>query len=325
MRQQAPESNQPKSARRWSLIVAGVFAGLVAAAAATIKGDLPLEELRARYAPAPSKFIELGGMSVHYRDEGSGPPLVLLHGTGASLHTWEGWVSALRRDFRMVRMDLPGFGLTGPNPSGDYTSAAYVEFLESFAARLGLDRFDLGGNSLGGFLAWRYAFEHPERVRKLILVDAAGYPQSRPPVLVFRLARIPVLSSLLAHVDPRRFAEKTLRQAYADPARATPQLVQQYADLALRPGNRQAFVARVSAPERDRSAQIRGLRLPTLVLWGRQDELLAVDNADRFGRDIPGSRVIIYDGVGHVPMEEIAERSAADARAFLLQSESVRR
>ena len=325
MRKLATESHQPKSARRWSLIVAGVFAGLVAAAAATIKGDLPLEELRARYAPAPSKFVDLAGMSVHYRDEGSGPPFLLLHGTGASLHTWEGWVSALRRDFRIVRMDLPGFGLTGPNPSGDYTSAAYVEFLESFAARLGLDRFDLGGNSLGGFLAWRYAFEHPERVRKLILVDAAGYPQLRPPVLVFRLARIPVLSSLLAHVDPRRFAEKTLRQTYADPARATPQLVQQYADLALRPGNRQAFVARVSAPEHDRSAQIRGLRVPTLVLWGRQDELLAVDNADRFGRDIPGSRVIVYDGVGHVPMEEIAERSAADAREFLLQSESVRR
>ncbi len=264
-------------------------------------------------------------MLVHCRDEGTGPPLMLLHGTGASLHTWEGWASALRGDFRVIRMDLPGFGLTGPNPSGDYTSSAYVDFIQSFAARLGLSSFDLGGNSLGGFLAWRYAVEHPERVRKLILVDAGGYPQKQPPLLVFRLARVPVLSSLLAHLDPRELAAKTLRQAYADPTRVTPELIEQYADLALRPGNRQAFVARVSARERVRSQEIPSIRAPTLVLWGRQDALITAEDAYRFGQDIPGSRVIVYDGVGHVPMEEVTARSAADARQFLLDTESVLR
>jgi pimeloyl-ACP methyl ester carboxylesterase len=310
--------------RGWSLrwpAAVGVFvlATLALAAIANVKSDLPLETLKQRYAHHPSKFLELGGLSVHYRDEGAGPPLVLIHGTGASLHAWQGWTEVLRRDFRVIRMDLPGFGLTGPEPSGDYSSAAYVRFLDNLAARLGLERFDLAGNSLGGFIAWRYAVVHPERIRKLILVDASGYPLQHPLPLVFRLAQIPVLSSLLARMDPRPLVAHTLRDVYADASKVTPELIDLYTDLALRRGNREAFAARVSTVEPDHTSELRRIAAPTLIMWGSLDSLLPVSDAERFARDIRQSRVVIYDGIGHVPMEEIARRTAADAKAFLLE------
>ncbi len=295
-----------------------VVAVLGLAAIANLRPDIPLDNLKRRYAQPPSKFTEVGGLSVHYRDEGAGRPIVLIHGTGASLHTWQGWSDVLRRDLRVVRMDLPGFGLTGPEPSSDYSSSGYVRFVEAFAAKLGLAEFDLAGNSLGGFIAWRYAAIHPERVGKMILVDAAGYPLRHPPLLVFRLASIPVLSSLLARLDPRPLVARSLREVYADRSKVTPELIDLYTDLALRPGNRQAFSARVSTSEPDHTAELRTIAAPTLIMWGSLDSLLPASDAEQFARDIPRSRVVVYEGVGHVPMEEIAARSAADAKLFLL-------
>lgn len=296
-----------------------IVLGLALAAVANLTPDIPLETLKHRYGQPPSKFLQLGGLSVHYRDKGQGKPLVLIHGTGASLHTWQGWSGLLRRNFRVIRMDLPGFGLTGPEPSGDYTSEAYVRFIERFAAKLGLETFDLAGNSLGGFIAWRYAVAHPERVRRLILLDASGYPRQHPPPLVFRLAQMPVLSSLLARMDPRPLVSRSLRDAYADASKVTPDLVDLYTDLALRPGNRQAFSARVSTSEPDHTGELRQIVAPTLILWGRLDALVPVSDAERFAHDIRPSRLVIYEGVGHVPMEESPGRSAADAEAFLLE------
>lgn len=304
--------------RRWSIgLVLLLLAALVFVAFVNLKSDIPVETLRLRYGQPPSRFTNVGRLSVHYRDEGAGPALVLLHGTGASLHTWEGWTSILRPDLRVIRMDLPGFGLTGPEPSDDYTSTAYVRFLEDFVTKLGIERFDLAGNSLGGFVAWRYAVVHPERVRKLILVDAAGYPSKHPPVLVFRLARISWLASLLERVDPRALVARTLRDAYADKSKVTPELVDLYRDLVLRTGNRRAFSARVSTSESDHSFELRSITAPTLIMWGALDALIPVSDAKRFENDIPKSQLVIYEGVGHAPMEEISARSAADVREFL--------
>jgi len=317
-------SEAGRAARGWLLrwpatVGLFIFALVALGAVANLKSDIPLETLKQRYGQPPSKFIELDGLAVHYRDEGAGPPLVLIHGTGASLHTWQKWSGLLRRDFRVIRMDLPGFGLTGPEPSGDYTSGAYVRFLESLVEKLGLQRFDLAGNSLGGFIAWRYASAHPERVHKLILVDAAGYPLRHPLPLVFRLARIPLLSSLLANMDPRPLVVRTLREAYADPSKVTPELMDRYTDLSLRAGNRRAFSDRASTSEPDHAGEIRNIAAPSLIMWGSLDSFLPVADAERFARDLPHSRVIVYEGVGHVPMEEIGSQSAADAKAFLLE------
>jgi len=317
-------SEAGRATRGWLLwwpATVGVFivALLALGAVANLKSDIPLETLKQRYGQSPSKFIEVDGLAVHYRDEGAGRPLILIHGTGASLHTWQKWSALLRRDFRVIRMDLPGFGLTGPEPSGDYTSSAYVRFLENLIEKLGLERFDLAGNSLGGFIAWRYASAHPERVHKLILLDAAGYPLRHPLPLVFRLARIPVLSSLLANMDPRPLVARTLREAYADPSMVTREMIDLYTDLSLRAGNRKAFADRVSTSEPDHSSELRNVAVPTLIMWGRLDSFLPVADAELFARDLRQSRLIVYEGVGHVPMEEVASRSAADAKAFLLE------
>jgi pimeloyl-ACP methyl ester carboxylesterase len=304
---------------RWS---PGLLVLLLAAAACAVVAsrvftrDIRVEALLPLYATGVSKFIDVGGMRVHYRDEGQGPVVVLLHGTASSLHTWDDWTEALAPRHRVIRMDLPGFGLTGPSPAGDYTTSAYVSFLESFREALGLTRFALAGNSLGGQVAWSYAVAHPDRVTDLILVDPAGFPIQHP-VLAFRLARIPLLSSLLVHLEPLPMVKRTLREAYGDPSKVTPELVRRYRRLALREGNRSAFVARARVAQQDTSADIPKVRARTLILWGQEDRLIPVSDAARFAAAIPGAKLILYPGVGHVPMEEIGKRSAADAEAFL--------
>ncbi len=277
--------------------------------------DIPVEAL-ADLAPPPSKFVDLAGLHVHYRDEGSGPAVLLLHGTGDSLHTWEPWVAGLRDRYRVVTLDLPGFGLTGPRADQDYSISAYVDFLSLFADRIKLEKFALGGNSFGGELAWTFAARHPERLTALLLLDAAGYPIPNP-ALVFRLARQPALSWLLAQLDPAMMVKKTLHDAFGDPSKVTPEMVDRYRRLALRAGNRDAFVARVKSAWHLHDDEVTKVTTPTLILWGSVDRLIPVANADLFMRDIPGARKIVYDGVGHAPQAEIPARSLADAAAFL--------
>jgi pimeloyl-ACP methyl ester carboxylesterase len=282
------------------------------------KSDLPLDTLKARWATGASRFVEVDGMSVHYRDEGTGAPIVLLHGTGASLHTWDAWAAELvKSGRRVVRLDLPGFGLTGPDPRGDYRIDAYVERVDHFASKMGLKQFALAGNSLGGQIAWRYATAHPDRVSALVLVDASGYPREGSPPLVVRLGRAPVLNSLMAHLDPRWLVARSLRLGYGDPARVTDALVARYDDLALRPGNRAAFGQRSSVPFEDRTAELKTLKLPVLIVWGGKDHLVPVGNARRFASDIAGAELRLYDQLGHLPMEEDGTRTVADVVAFL--------
>jgi pimeloyl-ACP methyl ester carboxylesterase len=303
--------------RNWPRRIAWALPAILGLALASqIEPDLPLEELKPAFANGASRFVDLDGLSVHYRDEGAGPPLLLLHGTGSSLHTWDAWTDAVRGHFRVIRMDLPGFGLTGPNRDDDYRIERYVAFVEAFRSRFGLESFALAGNSLGGQIAWSYAVAHPRRVSALVLVDPAGYPIDRP-ALVFRLAKIPGLSWLMTKLDPGPIAAKTLRDAYGDPAKVTREMVERHRKLALREGNRRAFVARSSLRGESRSADIGKVRAPTLILWGAQDRLIPVSHGYRFEHAIASARLIVYDGVGHVPMEEIGPRSALDVDAFL--------
>jgi pimeloyl-ACP methyl ester carboxylesterase len=307
--------------RKWSAYVARAAVGALVLVVGLViwqwKSDLPLDELKARWGSGASRFLDVDGMSVHYRDEGAGPPIVLVHGMGASLHTWDAWTAGLSGTHRVVRLDLPGFGLTGPEPNGDYRIDASVDTLDHFTKRLGLDHFALAGNSLGGQIAWRFALRHPAAVDALVLVDAGGYPRTTPPLLVFRLGRMPVARSLMSHLDPHMLVEATLKKTYGDPSRVTPDLVERYYELALRPGNRAAFGARSALPFEDRTAQLGELAMPTLILWGAKDALIPVANAHRFAADIHGAKLRIYDDLGHVPMEEDGERTVADVRDFI--------
>ena len=307
------------------VILAGIGLLLVAGAIALALARTPdctVESLLPRWAPPPSAFISLKGQSVHYRDEGPRDdplPLVLVHGTSASLHTWEGWVAALKSERRVISFDLPGFGLTGPSASGDYRDETYAHFVLELLDELKVRRFAIGGNSLGGEVAWRTALAAPARVERLILVDAAGYayqPKSVP--IGFRIARIPLLNRIGDILLPRSLVEASVLKVYGDPSRVTPALVDRYFELTLREGNRRALGQRFQqmALGAD-AARIRELKLPTLILWGARDELNPAENARRFQADIAGSRLVMFDELGHVPHEEDPARTVAAVKQFL--------
>jgi pimeloyl-ACP methyl ester carboxylesterase len=308
------------------------FAGLTAATVlALVAGfvalnwapDRPVAELAARWAQPPSTFIELAGMRVHLRDEGirdDPVPIVLLHGTSASLHTWDGWVAVLAAERRVIRFDLPGFGLTGPTPDGDYRIERYVEFVAAMLDALGIQRCVLAGNSFGGNVAWQATLAMPlGRVQQLVLVDAAGYPLVSESVpIAFRIARVPLLSSLMSVTLPRRVVESSVRNVYGDPDRITPELVDRYYEISLREGNRAALVERFAqAPHGQHADRIREIQVPTLILWGGRDRLIPPEHGERFHRDIAGSRLVVFPELGHVPHEEDPAATVAVLQEFL--------
>lgn len=284
--------------------------------------DRSLDDLKARWAPPPSQFVELDGMAVHLRDQGrrdDPEPIVLLHGTSASLHTWEGWVAELAPQRRVISLDLPGFGLTGPFPDGDYRVARYTRFLVALLDQLQVRRAVLVGNSFGGQLAWRFALAHPERSARLVLVDAAGYPRNAESVPIgFRLAGIPALAPLMSRLLPRSMIESSVRNVYGDAHKVDAERVERYYQLTLREGNRQALRQRfVQAPSGELHERIGELELPTLIVWGGRDRLIPPDNAARFAADIAGSQLVLFDELGHVPQEEDPARTVAVLTAFL--------
>ena len=304
------------------LVLAGLVFFFLAGIVAVWAPDKPLAELQAHWAAAPSQFITVAGQQVHVRDEGPRDdplPIVLLHGTADSLHTWDGWAALLRGQRRVIRFDLPGFGLTGPAPTADYSVDAYVRFVAAVLDKLQTPHVVLGGNSLGGDIAWRVALAMPQRVAQLILVDAAGYPKQPQEIpLGFALARTVGVRTALQYLLPRGLVLASVRSVYGDPTKVTPELVDRYYDMALRSGNRRALVQRLESMQgEDESDRIRLLHVPTLVLWGAQDRLIPVSFGRRFAQDIVGARLIVFDGLGHVPHQEDPVRTVSEVQRFL--------
>ena len=295
---------------------------LAAAVAWNWAPDRSLADLKPRWALPPSEFLAIDGMLVHLRDQGprdDPAPIVLLHGTSASLHTWEGWVAALQTKRRVISLDLPGFGLTGPFPDGDYRMSHYSVFLAHVLDQLHVPRAVVAGNSFGGQLAWQFALDHPQRVERLVLVDAAGYPRNATSIPIgFRLAQIPALAPLMANLLPRQMIEASIRNVYGDPSKVSDELIDRYYELTLRAGNREALRQRFIQAEAGQGfTRIAELKVPTLIIWGGRDELIPPDNAERFKRDIQGSRLVLFDDLGHVPQEEDPARTVAVLMGFL--------
>ncbi len=292
--------------------------------------DRDVQTLVARWAPPPSDFVDVKGQIVHLRDEGPRDdpiPVVLIHGTGASLHTWQAWVDVLKTQRRVITFDLPGFGLTGPftggeNSSytaGDYRGDTYARFTLDLLDQLGIRRAALGGNSLGGEVAWRTAVMAPARVDKLILVDASGpdfKPESTP--IGFVIARIPVFNRLLEHLTPRVIVAASVADVYGDPKKVTADLVDRYFELTLRTGNRRALVELMTqfVPGQD-AQRITTITQPTLILWGGRDKLIPLSVGRKFKAQIVVSQLVIFDDLGHVPHEEDGARTVVPVRAFL--------
>ena len=292
--------------------------------------DVPAEGLVARWAPAPSDFIDVKGQTVHLRDEGprhdgagTPPPLLLIHGTASSLHTWEGWAKALRGQRRVISFDLPGFGLTGPFEGAyepdNYHGDAYARFVLDLMQALKIERAIIVGNSLGGEVAWRTAALAPERVAGLVLVDAVGprfTPQAVP--VAFQLARVPLLNKLGEVVLSRALVAEGLRSVYGDPTRVSEALIDRHFQLALREGNRRALGLRVrQMVNGEHEERLNTLKQPTLLIWGERDRLVPPSVGEDFARRIAGSQLVVLPGLGHVPQEEDPARSLVPVKAFL--------
>lgn len=304
-----------------------IIAALVAAVAFLARTpDTNRAAMEAKYTNAFSRFAEgPNGLRVHYRDQGNpdGAPLVLLHGNSATLHTWEPLAMRLGGEYRLVTLTLPGHGLTGPNANGDYSFAGMAEAVDLVTDELGLSSFVLGGNSMGGWISWRYALAHPEKIRALILLDSSGMPlrdgETPPPLnLGFRLLQNPLGRFLLKYVTPRGAVETSLRQSVSVEDFIDEAAIDRYWELYRIPGNREAAGARAIADrEEDYAERIGEITAPVLILWGAEDALIHATAAMTFKERLPQAKVIVYDGVGHLPMEEVPDRTAADIDAFL--------
>jgi pimeloyl-ACP methyl ester carboxylesterase len=308
--------------------------------------DQSVESLKGRWASlaSGSRFVDVQGLAVHVRDEGVQTdiePIVLLHGTGASLHTWDGWAAELSKTRRVIRLDLPGFGLTGPHfgrlegvqSSEDYSTAMYVRFVVAALDALNVKQpVVLAGNSLGGQIAWEAALAAPARVSRLVLVDAAGYPfvhESMPMAFEMALAtpHVPGLLWMMEHTLPRFMVAQSVRNVYHEPQRVSEALVDVYEAMSLREGNRRALALRLvqSWGERDTpqgtmvavTARLKKIQQPTLVLWGEHDRLIPKESGEWFARDMPSAKLVALPGLGHVPQEEDAQASLVPVKAFL--------
>jgi pimeloyl-ACP methyl ester carboxylesterase len=318
---------------RYSVITIVVL--VLAFAMFLYKGEIPAAVVDAKYTNAASQFFTMdNGARVHYRDQGnpSGPAIVLVHGSNASLHTWEPWVEILGQDYRVITMDLPAHGLTGATPDKDYGSNAQLNTVDALVTFLGVDHFVLGGNSMGGGVTWQYTLAHPQKVDAMILVDATGLPQfwaqmqaaqdasdeKKSAPLAFQLLGQPWFRAISQYLDPYWLTKQGVKSAYNHSPVVTDALIDLYYELALREGSREATLSRFAGrrPVRE-PVDASLLTQPTLILWGREDSLIAVDLAYQFDAALPLSTLVVYDDVGHVPMEEIPAQSAADVLAFL--------
>jgi pimeloyl-ACP methyl ester carboxylesterase len=300
-------------------------AALLAVAALLLGGawlwtpDLPLAELEARYAAPPSQRVQAAGLTLHVRDTGprDAPAVLLLHGFGASLHSWEAWALDLQQQFRVIRVDLPGSGLSQAEPAGDYRDARTLQVLLALLDRLGVAQADVVGHSMGGRLAWKLAAENPSRVRRLVLVApdgfaSPGFAYGQPPEVG------PVLR-LMKHVLPRTLLRASLAPAYADPAHLSEDDVTRYHDLLRAPGARDALLARLQQMVlQDPTPWLQRVQAPTLLLWGDKDAMIPPANAQDFLRTLPHARLQMLAGVGHLPQEEAPALSLPPVRAFLL-------
>ncbi|MEY3433492.1 MAG: hypothetical protein RL131_1428 [Bacteroidota bacterium] len=294
---------------------------LVTIIAFNYKNDLTHDLVKSKYANESSKFMSLLGMNVHYRDEGilnDTLPLVMIHGLSSSLHTWDSLAVRIKDKKRIIRMDLPGFGLTGPNPERDYSIVYFNRFIDSFLNKLQIKQCILVGNSLGGNIAWNQSLLTPEKVHAIVLINSAGYPRKNEKGnLGFKLASIPVLNSLITKITPKSLIKKSLEDAYFDKTKIQPELVDRYYDLLLHEGNRKATLDLFKQRKFPSSENIKNVNCPTLIIWGQNDQMIDVENAYKFNSDIKNSQLKIIPSSGHVPMEETPDEVYKSILSFI--------
>lgn len=277
--------------------------------------DKPRAALEAAY---PGEYRTVLGLHMRTRDSGprSAPALILLHGFGSSLDTWEPWAKALSARYRVIRLDLPGFGLTGPDPTGDYSDQRTGALIAGLMDQLAIPRATIIGNSLGGRAAWTFAASHPERVSRLVLISPDGF--ASPGFEYGRAPEVPLVMNLMPWVGPRSLIRANLAPAWAHPDALPDAVLERYRDMLLAPGVRQAILNRTHQTIlTDPAARLRSITAPTLLLWGEQDHMIPISNAQDYLRLLPRARLVRLPGLGHVPFEESPAASLPPLEAFL--------
>ncbi|OOG74943.1 alpha/beta fold hydrolase [Algoriphagus sp. A40] len=315
--------------KRTGKLVAGLLLTCVFFLLLLYRSDIPAEEIAAKYQTPESHFIEVNGINLHVRILGEGEPIILLHGSFSSLHTWDIWQRELSPYFMTISLDFPGHGLTGPDELQRYSVQDYSELVLSLAEKLNLRKFHLAGNSMGGAVALQLASARPDKVLTLNLVDASGAPRIETRSLdstqnqargsgawIFKLIENPLISGIFLKCTPKFLFARNMKEVYADESKIQEKTTDRYYELMLREGNRQATLDRIKIP-RNSEIDFERLTMPTLILWGGKDSWIPLSNAYALEKAIPGSNLIVFDQAGHVPMEEIPTESVAEYLAFL--------
>lgn len=304
--------------------VAVGMAGVIGLAACASR-EIPIADLSLRYGlPASQTFEPSPGVRIHYTDEGKrgGRTLILVHGFAASVHAWRPWIDRLSQDYRLVAIDLPGHGLTQTPPGYRATLEGNAQLVDALAKHLGVDRFVIAGNSMGGAVSLAYAMAYPDHLEGLVLVDAAGWPgeaggNSQPP-LAFAMLNNGFGRALLKMVDPRLLARQGLPSAYRDPALVNDALVDRYGDLAMAEGHRDVLLTQRSQPVPPWTPDsFQAIHVPTLVLAGEKDMVIPAANSRAIANAIPGAYLVTYPEGGHVPMEQLPDETVRHLRSFI--------
>jgi pimeloyl-ACP methyl ester carboxylesterase len=312
--------------RKTTVFLGGIMVLLAVAFLMLRTPDTGVVEMRTKYGGYSSKFVETsGGMVVHYRDQGCRdcPAIILVHGSNASLHTFEPLIRILKDRYRLISYDQPGHGLTGPHPLDDYSAHGMFEAIDAVIDATGVERFAIAGNSMGGWVAWRYVLERPRDLSALILISSSGAPSSpnaeKPRLyLGARIMQYSVGRFFAQHITPRSVVEQSLLDSIANDADVTESMVDRYWELLRLPGNRRAASLQATVDrEPYYGQQLTDVTVPTLILWGEEDHVIPPYNAKTFDKLIPNSDLQIFADVGHLAMEEVPERTAAAINSFL--------
>ncbi len=301
-------------------IIALVFISLILLAALYLwTPDKSKAELEKTYGSSKNAYVSALGVNLHYQDTGSSKnviPILFLHGFGASLQTWETWAQALSEDYRVISVDLPGFGLTGEDPSGIYTDQRSVEVLEAFLKELQIPKVVLVGNSMGGKFAWQFAARHPAQVAKLVLISPDGY--ASPGIEYGKKTEVPAIAELYRYFFSKTFLAMNLEPAYANPKTLNDALVNRYYDLMLAPGVRGAILARMQQTVlQDPVPSLASIQVPTLLIWGEKDAFIPISNSNDYLKVMPNAKRVSLPNIGHLPQEEQPTIGLAALKEFL--------
>jgi pimeloyl-ACP methyl ester carboxylesterase len=316
--------------KRFGMVLGGILILLVLVLIFSYRSDISPEAVNEKYLTPESQFIEVDGLKVHVRILGEGEPVFLLHGSFASLHTWDAWQQAMSPYYQTISLDFPGHGLTGPDSLKRYSTKDYSELVRALAQKLNLSQYHVAGNSMGGGVALQHASDYPGNVISLNLIDSGGATAAERGTAdstsqkkantggawIFQVARHPVFSKLLLSCTPKFLFALNMEQVYGDDSKVTDEVTTRYYELMLREGNRQATLDRLSQP-RNSNIQFERLTMPTLILWGAEDTWIPVAQGKRLQQALPGSNLVILNGVGHVPMEESPTETVAEYLSFL--------